>query len=206
MPNFVLKTQVNDNPPQLWTLGPFGSGSDAVVEQRLNYLMGCHFSERLDSFDAQPIESTKFFYFVGGLVILDGGFVYKGFTRESAKACIANSWPLPSKWRGTPEEFNNYVLTRPDDQFNDCLALYGRTIPALDEPSSYRDTLKILRTTAEDAPWYGHPEYWDAFNFLKEQVVNHVTELDNSGFSVATLEGDVIVFTAEAMVLKQYGT
>ena len=203
MNNFLLKTQINDNPPQLWRLKePFDIDSRPELKKNLNYLMQSHFVE----FGPEPlrvecISPTGFLYVIGSQILLDGDKVNKCFTRKSIKADFSRTL-LPPDWQGTLEEFNNFVLAIPDNRFNDFIAQNYLSIPAFDEPSSYRDTLKILRTTVEDPyPLSPGVQYIDAFDFLKEHLVNHVSELDNSGFSVAVLKDDAIVFTAEAIIL-----
>ena len=209
MNNFLLKTQINDNPPQVWSLfEPFNINNNRELKKNLNHLMQTHFLG-LEYSGSRSINPISFRYYIGKQVLLDGDLVNKCFTRESVKAHIANTIPPPSDgdaaadWEGTLEEF---VLAIPDDKFNAFLVPYNLSIPAFDKPSSYRDTLKILRTTGEDTlPSGDNVQYIDAFDFLKEHLENHVSELDNSGFSVAILKGDVIVFTTAAMIVEPLG-
>lgn len=206
MNNFLLKTQINDNPPQLcWTYNPFDITRGAAIKQNLDYIMRSHF------LDSQPqrfwVEWTKpiqFEYGIGEQVLVDGGLVNKCFTRESARAYVANH--MPSNWHGDWEYFKNLVLATPEDKLNDFLAPYHLNVPAFDKPTGYRDTLKILRTTGEDTlPSGDNVQYIDAFDFLKEHLENHVSELDDSGFSVAILKDDSIVFTTAAMIVYNWG-
>lgn len=201
MKNFLLKTQINDYPVQLWTLTePFDINSGAELKKNLNYLMRSHFVGEPELQRVESIGPMGFLYAIGSQILLDGDKVNKCFTRKSVKADFSKTL-LPPDWQGTLEEFNNFVLAIPDDEFNDFLAPYRLSVPAFDEPTGYRDTLKILRTTAEDTPLDPDVQYIDAFDFLKEHLENHVSELDNSGFSVATIKDDAIIFTAEAMIV-----
>ena len=219
MSNFLLKTQINDNPPQVWTLNEsFNAGSWLEVTKNLNYLMLSHFlgfeSEEEELQRVECIDNPMgVLYFIGRQTLSDGDIVNKCFTRESAKAdFVKNFIRLPLDWQGTSEEFKNFILAMPDDEFNDFLAPYNLSIPAFDKPTGYRDTLKILRTTAEDVEHAKnlanifqldpYVQCLDAFDFLKVHLVNHVSELDNSGFSIATLKDDAIVFSAEAMIVE----
>lgn len=217
MNNFLLKTQINDNPPQLWRLNePFDVNSKTELTENLNYLMQSHFLGFESEEELQRVECIDnpmgVLYFIGEKVLLAGDVVNQCFTRESAKAdCVKNFIRLPLDWQGTSEEFKNFILAMPDDEFNDFLAPYRLSVPAFDKPTGYRDTLKILRTTAEDVEHAKnlanifqldpYVQCLDAFDFLKVHLINHVSELDNSGFSVATLKDDAIVFTAGAMVV-----
>ena len=250
MNNFILKTQINENPPQLWRLKK-SFNINTELKKNLNYLMRCHFlgfepgNPRVECID----NPTGFLYFIGSQTLLGEGVVSQCFTRKSAKTCLANN-PQPD-WDGPPENFKNLVLTTPDDKLNDFLPPY-LSIPALEEPTGYHETLKILRTTAEDLEYvenldygegggyresgesippaeegleyvgnigyggYGeggdgiplpdyNVQYTDAFDFLKADLVNHVSELDNNGFSIAILNDNTIIFTAEAMIVVKEG-
>ena len=202
---FTLKTQINDNPPQtlLAEAVLFDVTSDAEVKESLNYLMQFHFgglNQELSVWYAGP---RLFRYYIGEQVLVDGDVVNKCFTRESVKNCIANNRPLG--WDGTADEFKNLILATPDDKLNDFLFSYNFSVPAFDKTTGYRDTLKILRTTAEDTPPLDpNVQYIDAFDYLKAELKNHVTELDNNGFSVAILKDDAIIFTTEAMLVENH--
>ena len=214
---FTLKTQINTNPAGIWLLSEtFNIDGNTDLKEYLNSLMACHFFLEGDyyvegGYYIENISKIPFRYTIGEQVLLDGDKVNKCFTRESVKNYIANNPPIPPGWKGTADEFKNLVLATPDDKLNDFIALYGLNVPALEEPTGYRDTLKILRTTVEDleyaqreadkSGYYRHGQVIDAFDFLKEHLENHVSELDNSGFSVATLKNDVIVFKAGAMII-----
>lgn len=198
MNNFLLKTQINDNPPQLWTLQElFDINSDAEVKKNLNYLMQAHFARRRgEPFDISDINLGDFRYYVGERVFFETGTVWQCFTRKSVKAYLANNL-RPSA------EVKNLVLATPDDKFNNFLAQYNLSVPAFDKPTGYRDTLKILRTTADDTVHLSNDvQFIDAFDFLKEHLENHVSELDNSGFSIANATDCAIIFTAEAMIVE----
>lgn len=199
---FILKTQINDNPPQLcWSHDPFDMTLGAAIKQNLNYLLRCHFlATQPQRFWVDWIKPMQFEYGIGEQVLLDGDLVNKCFTRESARAYVANH--MPSNWRGDWEYFKNLVLAMPEDQLNEFLAPYYLSIPAFDKPTDYSETLKILRTTVEDTlPFEDNVQYIDAFDFLKVHLINHVSELDNSGFSIANLQDDAIVFTTAAMIV-----
>ena len=226
---FTLKTQINENPPQLWRLKK-SFNINTELKKNLNYLMRCHFlgfepgNPRAECID----NPTGFLYFIGSQTLLSEGVVSQCFTRKSAKAYLANNPPFG--WDGTPENFKNLVLTTPEDKLNNFLPPH-LSIPALEEPTGYHETLKILRTTAEDLEYAGNGnigygegvgyreggdgippadynvQYIDAFDYLKADLVNHVSELDNNGFSIAILNDNTIIFTAEAMiVVKEYPT
>lgn len=203
---FTLKTQINTNPAGIWLLSKtFNIDGNTDLKEYLNSLMGCHFFVPGGSY-TECISPIPFKYTIGEQVLLDGDLVNKCFTRESVKNCIAEMLTY-----GTPEDFKNLVLTTPEDGLNDFLAPYHLNVPALEEPTGYRDTLKILRMTVEDlkdaqseadkSGYYRQGRVIDAFDFLKEHLENHVSELDNSGFSVATLKNDVIVFTTGSMIV-----
>lgn len=203
---FTLKTQINTNPAGIWLLSKtFNIDGNTDLKEYLNSLMRCHFFVPGGSY-TECISPIPFKCTIGEQVLLDGDLVNKCFTRESVKNCIAGMLI-----DGTPENFKNLVLTTPEDKLNNFLAPYHLNVPAFDKPTGYRDTLKILRTTAEDlkvaqresdlSGYYNHAQAIDAFDFLKEHLENHVSELDNSGFSVATLKDDVIVFTTGAMIV-----
>ena len=222
MNNFILKTQIKDNPPQLWRLKK-SFNINTELKKNLNYLMRCHFvGLEPEHPRVECIEPAGFLYFIGSQTLLGEGVVSQCFTRKSAKAYLANNPPFG--WDGTPENFKNLVLTTPEDKLNDFLPPH-LSIPALEEPTGYHETLKILRTTAEDLEYAGNGsieygesvgyreggdgiplpdynvQYIDAFDYLKADLVNHVTELDNNGFSIAILNDNAIIFTAGAMIV-----